>query len=895
MLNFQTISQKYYFAKIQFFFKTYVFWFVIFFKVATPIVKRQAYNPDLKHLHYNLVLVMILTLSAVPSWAQQLKGRVTCEGRPIEFANVGIVSAARPYGTVTDARGNYHIAVRETDSITVRFSCTGYEPRQQRVMVGKGETMTLDVELQRSATQLDAVDVTDERIRTSAFTQIDIHRIENVVGPTAGVESLLKTLPDVSSNNELSSQYSVRGGSFDENLVYINGVEVYRPQLIRSGQQEGVSIINPDLVDHVLFSPGGFDATYGDRMSSVLDIIYSRPVERRHSISLSLLGGSASAQGRIADRFSYSVGFRQHSNSYLFRSLDTEGQYHSNYTDLQAVLGYRVNDRLDLSLLTIATRNRYSLIPFAATTTFGSFTESYELRVYFDGQEVDRYNTLLGSLVLDYHPSDDLQLRWITSAQSTLEQELYDIQDQYMLYEVGVGEQAGDTNHFDRGVGTFLEHARNQLKRDIYSTELKVVRYALLGSWNLGIKWQAEQISDHMREWKWVDSAGYSFPVQHPTPGLDDTVPFNPVLQLFCNADNRLANYRAIAYLQRDATFFTHHDHQLKLTAGVRGQYYSTFGPQASPFSTTQEGSDAQTSGVSDKLNTPKSESQKSTVLNSQFILSPRLSASFKPNSRRDILYRFTTGVYQQPYTYRELRRPDGSLRPDLPAQCSYQATLSTDYNLRLWDHPFSLTADIYYKYITHLVPYTIDNLRIRYNPDQEAVGYAAGVSLRINGDFAPGLQSWASISYMHTQEDILGDTLGWLARPTDQRFNFKIYLQDYMPTIPCWRMSLSLIYGTGMPTTFPYQTDRSIQRRLPAYFRVDWGNTIQLTRFQRVRNSKIGRFFDDISLGVEVFNLFNYRNVVSLLWVADYTNRYYPVPNYLTARQLNVKLTATF
>ena len=798
-----------------------------------------------------------------PSRAQELKGRVTCEGRPVEFANVGVVSVSTPYGGVTDSRGYYRFAIRETDSITVRISCTGYEPQQRRLFVGKGETVTLDIELLRSSTQLEAVDVTDERIRSSAFTQIDIHRIENTVGPTSGVEALLKTLPDVSSNNELSSQYSVRGGSFDENLVYINGVEVYRPQLIRSGQQEGVSIINPDLVDHVLFSPGGFDATYGDRMSSVLDIIYSRPVERRHSISLSLLGGSASAQGRIADRFSYSVGFRQHSNRYLFRSLDTEGQYHSSYTDLQAVLGYKVNDRLDLSLLAIGTRNRYSLIPFASTTTFGSFTESYELRVYFDGQEVDRYNTLLGSFVLDYHPDDDLQLRWTTSAQQTLEQELYDIQDQYMLYEVGVGEQAGDTNHFDRGVGTFLEHARNRLRRNIYSTELKVVRYALLGSWNFGVKFQAEQITDHMREWKWVDSAGYSYPTQHPTPGLDDTVPFNPVLQLFCNADNQLANYRGIAYLQREVNLFTRHDDHLKLTAGVRTQYYTTHYTTAEPHS--------------------------------QWLLSPRLSASFKPHGRRDILYRLTTGVYQQPYTYRELRRLDGSLRTDLPAQCSYQATGSADWNLRLWDKPFCLTADIYYKYITHLVPYTIDNLRVRYNPDQEAVGYAYGASLRINGDFAPGLQSWASISYMKTQEDIVGDNLGWLARPTDQRFNFKIFLQDYMPTIPCWRMSLSLIYGTGMPTTFPYQKDRSVERRLPAYFRVDWGNTIQLTRFDRVRNSRLGRLFDDISVGVEVFNLFNYRNVVSLLWVADYANNYYPVPNYLTARQLNVKLNATF
>ena len=812
-------------------------------------------------------VAVLLSAFFAPLRAQELRGRVSCEGKAVEFANVGVVSASMPYGGVTDSRGYYRFAVRGTDSITVRISCTGYEPQELRLALGRGESRTLDIELHHSATQLEAVEVTDDRIRSSAFTQINLQRIENTVGPTSGVEALLKTLPDVSSNNELSSQYSVRGGSFDENLVYINGVEVYRPQLIRSGQQEGVSIINPDLVDHVLFSPGGFDATYGDRMSSVLDIVYGRPVERRQHVALSLLGGSASAQGRVGDRLGYSVGFRQHSNRYLLRSLDTEGQYASSYTDLQAVLGYRVNDSLDISLMAIATRNRYSLIPFSATTAFGSFTESYELRVFFDGLETDQYNTMLGSVAVDYHPNDDMQLRWITSAQRSREQELYDIQDQYMLYQVGVGEQAGDTNHFDRGVGTFLEHARNRLDRSIYSTELKVVRYALLGSWDFGVKGQAEVVTDRMREWKWVDSAGYSFPTDHHTPGWDDTVVYNPVLQLYCNADNRIVNFRGIGYVQREVSLFTRRDDEVKLTAGVRGQYYVTSYPQDSQFS----------------------------ILNSQFIVSPRLATSYKPKGGHDLLYRLTAGVYQQPYLYREMRRADGTLRTDLPAQCSYQATGSVDWNFRMWNKPFRLTADMYYKYITHLVPYTIDNLRVRYNPDLEAVGYAAGASLRVNGEFAPGLESWASVSFMKTQEDIAGDGLGWLARPTDQRFNFKIFLQDYMPTIPCWRMSLSLIYGTGTPVTHPYQSSRAVEYRLPPYFRVDWGNTVQLTRFERVRKSRLGRVFDDLSVGVEVFNLFDYHNVVSFLWVADYNGVYYRVPNYLTARQLNVKISATF
>lgn len=813
-----------------------------------------------------ITLAMLVFASFQPLRAQgTLQGVVTSrEGQPVEFVSLGVTSSSKPYGTMTDSRGRYQLSVREADSITLRVSCTGYVPQVLRIKLDKDERRTLNVVLQQESTQLEEVVVSDDRLRTTTFTEIDIHRIENTVGPSDGVEALVKTLPDVSSSNELSSQYSVRGGSFDENLVYINGVEVYRPQLVRSGQQEGLSIVNPDLVDHIFFSPGGFDCSYGDRMSSVLDIVYNRPVECKHRASLSFLGGSLSAQGRFGDRFAYSVGFRHHNNSYLFRSLDTEGKYTSSYSDFQGVFGYRVSDKLDLSLLTVWTRNRYGLVPFSSTTTFGGFYEYMELEVYFDGFENDRYNTLLGALTLDFHPNDDVHLWWITSAQHNSEEECYDIQSQYRLYQVGMGETAGDTNRFDRGVGTFLEHARNYLDMKVYATELKASLYAPLGGWTLGVKGQVEDVYDRMREWKYVDSAGYAYPTEHPVPGLDDTTAYNPIVQRFMRANNLMMNLRGMAYAQREVSLFTRHDDEIKILAGMRLQGYTT------DFSSVGE-------------------------RYGQLLFSPRLAVNYKPNGNHDILYRLAAGVYQQPYFYREVRCSDGTLATRLPAQCSYQAMGTVDWNLRLWDMPFRFTADIYYKYITHLVPYTIDNLRVRYNPDQEAVGYAAGVSLRINGDFVKGLESWASISYMKTQEDILGDNLGWLARPTDQRLSFKIFLQDYLPTIPWWRMSLSLFYGTGTPVTHPNQSDRSVEHRLPPYFRVDWGNTMQLTRFAKVRQSKLGQIFDDISVGVEVFNLFDYRNVVSFLWVADYNNVNYPVPNYLTARQVNFKITATF
>lgn len=559
------------------------------------------------------VTSLLLLLQLSPLWAQGvLQGRVSnVEGKPVEFVNIGVVSAQIPYGTVTGSDGFYRLAVRSADSISIRITCTGYRPQELHLRLSAREIRTLDITLQRLSTQLEEVVVSDDRIRSTAFTQINIQKIENTVGPNESVEALVKTLPDVSSNNELSSQYSVRGGSFDENLVYINGVEIYRPQLIRSGQQEGMSIINPDLVDHLFFSPGGFDATYGDRLSSVLNIIYSRPLERRHRVSLSFLGGSVSAQGRLGDRFSYSLGLRHHNNSYIFKSMDTEGSYTTSYTDLQGIFGYRINSQLDLSVLTIYTRNLYGLIPSSCTTTFGgSTTQSLEFDVYFDGREEDSYATLLGSIFLNYHPSDDFQLRWITSAQYNREKELYDIQDQYWLYEVGVGESATDTNRFDRGVGTFLEHARNYLDLGIYATELRAVRYAALGSWDFGVKLQLEQINDRMREWKWVDSSGYSFPTDYHIPGLDDTIVFNPQLQLYCNADNQVQTLRGMAFLQREINLYTRKDNLVRLRIGARAQYYTT----------TSDGA----------------------LLNSQLIFSPRLSINYKPHSKRDILYRLS-------------------------------------------------------------------------------------------------------------------------------------------------------------------------------------------------------------------------------------------------------------
>ena len=792
-------------------------------------------------------------------------GRVadSLTGEPLYYTSVGVKGTAT--GTVTDEEGRYRLNVNTADSITIQFSYVGYRSVEYRVAV-KG-SVRLDVKLQRMAQQLEGVKIVSEKIRNSTFTQIEAAKLDDAVGPTGGVESLIKMLPDVQSNNELSSQYSVRVGSFDENLVYINGIEVFRPMLIRSAQQEGMSIINSDMVGHILFSPGGFDVTYGDKLSSVLDIAYERPREFSAKLSASLLGAAATVKGTAGEKVYYSLGLRQHSNRYVLGSLDTKGSYHTNYTDLQAFVGYSVNEKLDLSAMAIWTRNVYNLVPESATVTFGGFFMPLSLRVYFDGQEQDSYNTLLGTVMADYRPNEDWQLKGAVVAQHVPEREQYDLQSQYWLYELGMGETAGDTMMFDRGVGTFLEHARNQLTTDILTLEVKAIRQVRLGSWNLGAKVQYEQINDHLREWKWVDSAGYALPATIPAPGDSSNLPSNPILQFYTNAENSMQTLRGALHAQREVNFTLPKGGDVKLVAGVRGQVYDV----------TKR----------DYTGSHRSEFH--------YLVSPRLSASYKPGGKQDVVFKLATGIYRQPPFYREYRRSNGELADRVGPQTSYQVTGAADWRLKAWDRPLTITADLYYKYITDLIPYTVDNLRLRYMPDLSAVAYAVGFSVRASAELVEGLESWASLSIMQTQEDIEGDGLGWLARPTDSRVGFKLFVQDNIPTIPWWKMSLSLVYGGGTPVTIPWATRTADTYRLPAYYRADWGNTIQLSEFGFFKRSKLGQWFKDVQVGVELFNVFNFRNVVSYLWVSDYENRYYPVPNYLTARQLNFKLTVLF
>lgn len=795
-----------------------------------------------------------------------LEGIVTdvTTGERMEYVNVGILGGSQ--GTTTNSRGFYRLTLPSgTDSVVVRFSFTGFENQQHKVRcAGRTE---MDVSMKPSATQLHAVEVRDEKTRQRAFTPIAAEHLGDAVGPTAGVEGLLKTLPDVNSNNELSSRYSVRGGSFDENLVYINGIEVFRPMLIRSGQQEGMSIINSDLVEGILFSPGGFDASYGDRMSSALDITYHRPQQRKGVVSLSLLGGSVALQGRVGERWSYATGARLHNNEYLLGSMETEGSYTTHYLDWQTLLGYHVNERLDLALLAVVTSNVYGLVPESRTTTFGSALAGrlQELNIFFDGQEKDRYRTLLGAVSADWRPSDLWHIKAHLALQHIGESECYDVQSQYWLYELSQT-SAGDSNRLNRGVGTFLEHARNRLTTDIITFDIKASRYAVLGSWNFGLTMQHEAIEDHLREWRWIDSAGYAMPIAFPSLGDSSNMPVPPMLQDFVKSSGSVEHGRFVGFVQREVNLLTPRGGEVTMLAGLRAHLYRTSFHHAS-------------------------QSTQSTTL----FVSPRLSVSYKPHSVHDLLFRLAGGWYVQPPYYREYRRDDGSLCTTLAPQHSWQVAGTVDWRFRMWNKPFVFTGDLYYKYMPAVVPYTVDNLRLRYHPDLDARGYACGVSLRLNGELIEGLESWASLSLMQVREDIEGDGKGWLARPTDQRFSVKLFLQDNLPARPWWRMSLSLVYSTGLPVTNPFTGAVDEDLRLPSYYRVDWGNTIRLSQFEKLKHMSLFRLVDDVQIGIEVFNLFNFRNVISYLWVNDIEGIPWRVPNYLTARQLNLKVTVLF
>ena len=837
------------------------------------------------------LLLFILFLLPAFVFAQRptgvLFGKITDDnGKVVEFVNVAVQNTK--YGVVSDARGSYSLTLPADTLINVVFSFVGYEEIKINVQLKPGERRKHDVKMQVTSTMLTEVTVHDQSIKSSTITRLDAK--ETVLLPSAGaggVEDMVKTLAGVSSTNELSSQYNVRGGNFDENLIYVNGIEIYKPFLVGSGQQEGLSFINSRLVSNIDFSAGGFSVEYGDKLSSVLDITYKKPTIAASSLTLSLLGADAHTEGMaFKGRMSYLIGARYKNTQYLLGAMDTKGDYKPNFADVQGLITYNISSRLEITALGYYSRNSYLMVPTTRQTDFGNLQASYRLKIYFDGQELSKYTTGLGAISLNFSPNEDLNLKLIGSAYSAVESETYDIQGQYWigLLETNPGsEQQGDVIA-NQGVGTYIEHARNSFYSRVFNLDHKGAYKYRDNVLKWGLRYQHQLFDDIINEWDMSDSAGYTQP--HSVDSiLNPNNPMQTPLELknVAKGHNELQVNNLDGYIQNSWQLESEKGNIWVLTAGLRANYW----------------------GYAGSVN-----------------VSPRAGIALQPNNHPDMTFRLSGGVYVQPPFYRELRMFDGILvsKDKASVQKSYQVVLGHEYKFMAWDRPFVLTSEIYYKYLKDIIPYQVDNIRIRYYADQKATGHAYGLDMKINGEFVKGIESWASMSIMRTTENIqyfidangnilsqtdinngtayVRDTIiSGIPRPSDQRINFAIFFQDYLPMIPSFKVNLKLIFGTGLPFGASEAERYKQTNRMTPYRRVDLGFSKQLigdeTSFRNPRNPL--NYIRNCWLSLEVFNLLGVNNVSSYMWVTDVYNIQYAVPNYLTNRQLNLKLILEF
>lgn len=780
-----------------------------------------------------------------------IHGKVSdSENQPVEFVTVKVAGTA--IGTVTGLDGGYRLSCAERDTLVITYSCIGYEEQRRTLIDAKGD-LTLNIRMQSSSRQLGEVEVSEIKKQTGSMQKLDAGSYKLAADATGGsVESLITTMAGVSSSNELSTQYSVRGGSYDENSVTINGVEVYRPQLISSGQQEGLSIINPDMVGSIGFSTGGFTAEYADRMSSVLDITYRQPESFEGSVGLSLMGVNL-ALGQSSRKFSQLHGFRYKRNSSMLSSMETKGEYDPEFIDYQANLVWAVTPRFKASILGNISVNNYRFTPVNRTTNFGTAEDAKQFTVYFDGQEKDKFETYFGALNLDYKVSNPTTLSLQTSAFLTNELVTYDISGEYWLDQAGT---SGDSNAGgvggELGVGKYLEHARNRLKASVFNVGLKGATNLRNHSIGYGLSFRSEKIMDRAREWELRDSAGYSL----PSTGDAVRVVYN------LSSHNDISSTRFAAYAQDSWRLNTSRG-LFTINGGVRLSYWS---------------------------------------FNKEFLLSPRINVGFVPEEHNRWAFRFATGLYYQSPFYKEYRMPVTDdmgntiieLNRDIKSQQSVHFILGTDYTFRAFNRPFKLSGEAYYKALSNLVPYEIDNLKIVYSGLNQTSGYATGVDFKLFGQFVPGSDSWLSVSLMQTRETLNGVKV---PLPRDQRYNIALFFTDYFPKFPKLKFSLRGIFSDGLPAIAPRSSRDKGYFRTPAYKRVDIGFAYGLLTPLAEGESRSGflRNFKSIWLGVDVFNLFDISNVSSYYWVTDVNNIQYAVPNYLTRRQINVRLTFDF
>jgi len=794
-----------------------------------------------------------------------VKGKIINKFKdPIE----GVAISYLEKGTVTDKNGNYEFQIPIRKTITVTFSHVSYKTVTKKFTTRGKRTINYSPTFTIKNESLEEVIVKNRKKEVKGITEIDIKTVQTAVGANAGVENVLMTLPSVSNNNELSTQYNVRGGNFDENLVYVNGIEIYRPFLIRSGQQEGLSFINPHLVQNIDFSAGGFQARYGDKLSSVLDITYRKPKEFQTQVDLSLLGASLTVEDLlINNKLSATFSARHRDNSLLVNNKETEVDFQPNFTDLQTYLSYKLSSKMNLNFLGNFSLNNYNYKPLVRRTRFGTVVNTVELAIFYNGQERDRFQTLFGAFSLDYKPTDNLTVTTTVSSFNTQEEERFDIAAAYRLGEVNtnIGDENFGEAEFTQGIGSQINHARNDLDALISNAQIRAVLKDNNNEWRAGFKIQTENIKDRVREWEIIDSVGFS--IRPPATNIINEEPYAPFtgpIEPFqsVRAENEVNISRVSGYLQFSRKTYWR-DNQIWFNLGVRAQHWSVNTLENSPVV--------------------------------QFIVSPRAQLAIKPDWEKDMLFRISGGFYSQPPFYRELRGFDGKLNPNVKAQKSIHAVLGNDYSFTLWNRPFKLTTELYYKDLSDVNAYQVDNVRIRYRADNITKAYAYGLDVRLNGEFVPGSESWVSFGYLKTEENI--NNRGYIARPTDQRVKFGVLFQDYVPNLPDLKAYLNIVYNSGLPGGAPaYADPYEFQGRLRDYRRADLGVSYVFVDANKKATSGMFSYFNEFTAGIELFNMFDIQNSITNTWVRDvFSSTQFGVPNFMTGRVLNLKLKMKF
>ncbi len=800
-----------------------------------------------------LFLFFSLIFSVGFAQSASIHGEVT-DLNGLKLSNVNVRSK---FGqTTTDSIGQYHLALPWGKKIKITYSSVSSNSLTLEVRLKNGENQTVNVILEMENTLMEDIELKEKSTdRFDNEIKLNVKDLDNIGTANGGVEALVTAISaSVSSNSELSSQYAVRGGNYDENLVYVNGLQIYRPFLIRSGQQEGLSFLNPDMVSEIKFSAGGFEAKYGDKLSSVLDITYKKATEFKTKAYLSFVGAGVTIENpfKIKDKtLSFIGSFRYKSNSFLLNSLDTEGDYRPEFTDLQTYMYYPVGKRSSLSLIGNYSNNTYQFIPKTRTSEFGTVQEALQLKVFFDGQEIDKYEN--GNIALQYsfNPTEDLKLQWQISHFRTLEQEFYDIEGQYILGQLdnSLGSESFGDVVAVRGVGGYLNHARNELYARVTNFNHRGDLELESGEFTWGLDAQHEIIDDNIREWQLIDSVGFS------TNYLNDDL---ELFDFIKSSHSDFTSNRFHGFAQYSNSYYNPETKRaLKYKVGLRANHWD---------------------------------------VNGETFFSPRAQISYKPNWKRDVILKASAGSYNQSPFYRELRDRSGALNLDIQSQKSAQYVVGVDYALDLWDRPFRLSAEVYHKQLWDVIPYELENLQIRYLAENNAKAFSTGLELRLNGEFVEGLESYVSIAFMKSEEDIQGDDYGYIPKPTDRRVNFNIFFQDYFQNNPNFKVHLKVVYGSSMAVGPPRSERKDqTQRLIPAYRRVDFGLSRSLKREGQVNAPKLFKDFKSVWLGAEVLNLFGISNTVSFLWITDAQQVQYAVPNFLTARIINLKLIASF